>query len=217
MDTCWTFLETKQWMWTHWGGGCCLSAVTTMGWKTSHVLDCYAQLSHHEMTRVSISSFMQIGGLQSWNCVQSWISASMHWKWRWQHWCIAKFVPGGSHECSHRSKENTICKFVRLYWTNKRPFPGSHYYWWWDMTSPLWAGVKTTVHRVVTWTTHQRKSSRCSPQWVMCTVFWNRTGMILLDFLEPTQSINSDSYITALTKLNFQSQAQEEDSLSLAA
>ena len=36
---------------------------------------------------------------------------------------------------------------------------------------------------------------------VMCTVFWDRKGVILLDFLEPGQNINSDRYIATLTKL----------------
>ena len=36
---------------------------------------------------------------------------------------------------------------------------------------------------------------------VMCTVFWDRKGVILLDFLEPRQTINSDHYIVTLTKL----------------
>ena len=36
---------------------------------------------------------------------------------------------------------------------------------------------------------------------VMCTVFWDRKGVILLDFLEPRQTINSDHYIAMLTKL----------------
>jgi len=35
----------------------------------------------------------------------------------------------------------------------------------------------------------------------MCTVFWDRNGVILLDFLEPVQTINSDGYIATLTKL----------------
>jgi hypothetical protein len=48
--------------------------------------------------------------------------------------------------------------------------------------------------------THQRKSSKCSHQQVMCTVFGENKGMILLDFLEPRQTINSDHYITALIK-----------------
>ena len=35
-----------------------------------------------------------------------------------------------------------------------------------------------------------------------CTVYWDRKGVIILDFLEPRQTINSDFYITTLTKLN---------------
>ena len=52
-------------------------------------------------------TFMQISRLRSGNCVQSSISASMHWKQWWQHWNTAKFVPGGFHGCSHR-KERTL-------------------------------------------------------------------------------------------------------------
>ena len=36
---------------------------------------------------------------------------------------------------------------------------------------------------------------------VMSTVFWDRKGVILPDFLEPGQTINSDRYIMTLTKL----------------
>jgi histone-lysine N-methyltransferase SETMAR len=36
---------------------------------------------------------------------------------------------------------------------------------------------------------------------VMCTAFWDRKGVILLDFLEPGQTINSDRYIATMTKL----------------
>jgi transposase len=38
----------------------------------------------------------------------------------------------------------------------------------------------------------------------MCTVFWGKKGVILLDFLEPGQTINCDRYITMLTKLKAQ-------------
>ena len=34
---------------------------------------------------------------------------------------------------------------------------------------------------------------------VMCTVFWDRKGVILLDFLEPGQTIKSDCYIAMLS------------------
>ena len=29
VDACWMLMETKQWMWPQWGGGCCVSAVVT--------------------------------------------------------------------------------------------------------------------------------------------------------------------------------------------
>ena len=38
----------------------------------------------------------------------------------------------------------------------------------------------------------------------MCTVFWDMKGVILLDFLQPRHTINSDIYITMLTKLKAQ-------------
>jgi len=39
---------------------------------------------------------------------------------------------------------------------------------------------------------------------VMSTVFWHRKWVILLDFLEPKQTLNSAGYITTLTKLKAQ-------------
>ena len=39
---------------------------------------------------------------------------------------------------------------------------------------------------------------------VMCTVFWDRKEVILLDFFQPRQTINSDHYIATLTKLKAQ-------------
>ena len=38
----------------------------------------------------------------------------------------------------------------------------------------------------------------------MCVVFWDRKGVILLNFLEPGQAINSDLYVAMLTKLKAQ-------------
>jgi hypothetical protein len=48
---------------------------------------------------------------------------------------------------------------------------------------------------------HQGISSKCkaSVGKVMCTVFWDRKGIILLAFLEPRQTINSDLYIVTLS------------------
>ena len=39
----------------------------------------------------------------------------------------------------------------------------------------------------------------------MSNVFWDRKGVILLNFLEPKQTISSDLYITTLTKLKARS------------
>ena len=39
---------------------------------------------------------------------------------------------------------------------------------------------------------------------VMCNVFWDRRVVILLDFLEPGQTIISDHYMATLTKLKVQ-------------
>ena len=36
---------------------------------------------------------------------------------------------------------------------------------------------------------------------VLCTVFWDRKGVMLLDFLKRRQNISSECYIMTLTKL----------------
>jgi len=115
IDTFLTFMKTKQW-----GSGWYISVVVTVIWNTSHVLHGSAQLSHHEMKSISISSSTWIRGLWPGNCTQSWILASVHCKQLWQCWIIAKFLPDGSHKCSHRKRKNTVCIFVRKYWTNMR-------------------------------------------------------------------------------------------------
>ena len=79
IDACWMFMETKQWMWAQWSSGWCVSSVATATWKTWHVSDSHAQLSHHEMKSISISSSMWIFVLQAGDCGWRWISTSMHW------------------------------------------------------------------------------------------------------------------------------------------
>ena len=64
---------------------------------------------------------------------------------------ITEFVPGGSHECSHRNRKNTTCKFVRTYWTNMRlqvTVSRLHHYQWRDVEAPLWTTVKKTIRGV---------------------------------------------------------------------
>jgi len=66
---------------------------------------------------VSISSSMHVTWLWPGNCVWSWISTSVGQKQWWKHWNIAKFASGMSHRCSRGNSKNTVCKFVRTYWT----------------------------------------------------------------------------------------------------
>ena len=96
----------------------------------------------------------------------------MNRKLWWHLWNTAKFQPDGSNKCSQRKRRNSLCKFVRIYWTNMRlkvTVPWIVHrtsYQWWAMVSPLQARVKTAVHGVVTWIPHQTKSSGCSLQQV---------------------------------------------------
>ena len=74
------------------------------------------------------------------------------------------------------------------------------------------------VHEVATCELKKKLKIQLTTGKVMCTLFWDRKGVILLDFLEPGKNIISDCYIMTLTKLkvqNFQSQVTEKDSLSL--
>jgi len=80
-DTCWTLMEIKQRMTEQRSSGWCVSAVAIAMWKISHVLDSHALLSHHKMKSILISSSSRISRLRPANCLLSWISASMQWKW----------------------------------------------------------------------------------------------------------------------------------------
>jgi len=82
------------------------------------------------------------------------------------------------------------------------------------------ARVKTAVHGVASCEFPLKNKLKIQPSAgkMMCTVLWGRKGVILLDFLEPRQTTNSDHDIMVLTKPKAQtsSQAGEEDNISLA-
>lgn len=44
-----------------------------------------------------------------------------------------------------------------------------------------------------------KKKFKIQPSRVMCTIFWARKGVILLGFLEPRETINSECYIVTLS------------------
>ena len=62
-------------------------------------------------------------------------------------------------------------------------------------------------HISMSWEHVKKKKLKTQPSAdkVMCTFFWDKKGVILLDFLEPKQAINSERHIRPLTKLNIQS------------
>jgi len=84
ISTCWMFMLTKQWIWAQWDGGCDNSVSDTDSSDNSEMIDkrccvCHPHLSHHKMKSVLISSSTQIQRLPG-NCIQSWLSISMHWE-----------------------------------------------------------------------------------------------------------------------------------------
>ena len=62
-------------------------------------------------------------------------------------------------------------------------------------------------HISMSWEHVKKKKLKTQPSAdkVMCTFFWDKKEVILLDFLEPKQAINSERHIRPLTKLNIQS------------
>jgi len=122
-DACWMFMETKQWMLAQWGSGWRVSAVATAMWKTSHVPDGHAQLSHHEMKSVSNSSSAPIGGLRLGNCVLSWLS------------CRLEFPESGQ-----RGRQPFSCNMT---------MPGPISVWRPWSTLPVLGGLSYHTHRIV--------------------------------------------------------------------
>ena len=178
IDACWMFMETKQWIWMQWGSGQCVSAVTTATWKTSHILDSHAQLSHHKMKSILVCSSMDYSHgtmfrAEYWlQCVRNdggnvGISQSLH-----------QVDPMSAHTGKERTPYASLSGPTEPIRGWRRQFPGSCHYQWGVMVSQMWARIKMAVHEVVTWK-------------LMCTVLWERKGVILLDFPEPGQTIIS--------------------------
>ena len=119
---------------------------------------------------------------------------------------IAKFEPDGSHRCSHCNIQKTICTLVRTWWTNARLKVTVSYIAWlpvmrcgvtttsWSQNGSLWNGD-------VSFPSKKKFKMQPSGGEVMCTVFCGSKGVILLDFLEPRQTMNSDCSIAMMTEL----------------
>ena len=158
------FTETKQRMWAQWDSGWCISEVVTEMWKTSHIPDGHAQLSHHEMNRVLISSSAWISRLQPGNCMEL-NSGSNALE---PVMAMLEYCKIYTYECSHSKRKNTVGKFIGIYWTNTRPKVAVS----WIVSLPVIRCAVTTM----SWShdssplsgdmsiPHRQKSSRCSTQ-----------------------------------------------------
>ena len=141
---------------------------------------------------------MQTAGLWPGNCVQNWndsnnvgILQSLHWV--------------GPTD-AHTGTENTSYPSLSRSTDNAES----------DILDPIITGDERRCHH---W---ELKSKQQSMEWqhmnspskkvktkpsggkVMYTVVWDKKGLLLPDFLKPSQTINSDCCITALTKLKTQ-------------
>ena len=221
IDASWTFMETKQCMWALWGRWCISTVVTAMR-KTSHIPDDHAQLSHHKMKSVSVSS-----------CTDQWITAKeQHTELRISFNALKMMVATLEHckACArwvpwiHTWEQKEQCVQVCEDLFNQYKAEGDncldliinsdkmqchHYKPYSKRQFTEWQHVNPTLKK--------RFKTQPSVGKAMFTVFCNRKEVILLDFLELRQTINSDCYTTTLTKLHAQnSKVSPEDSLSLA-
>lgn len=103
--------------------GWCISAVATVTWKS--LKSCSRQPCAAITPQVKSISYQLI-------CMNQWIPTrglctELNTSVKLQ--CIgnsgdnvriSQFMPGWSHECWRRNWKNTICEFVRTYWTNAR-------------------------------------------------------------------------------------------------
>lgn len=106
-------------------------------------------------------------------------------------WNSTKSVTDGSHKCSQRNRKNVAYKLFRIYWTWRWSFPQLHHYHCQDIISSLKAGVKMAIYGVATCECPIEEKSldeALSGLSDVCCLL-DTKGAILLDFLEPRQSI----------------------------
>jgi len=102
-------------------------------------------------------------------------------------------------------KKHCVSGSIEPIWGWRWQFAESHHYWWLDTVSLLWDGVRMTVYGAAdTWIPSSLKNkfkTKPSVSKVVCTVIWDRKGVIFLDFLATRRTINSDHYTVMLIKL----------------
>lgn len=108
--------------------------------------------------------------------------------------------PINAHTGTEIASYASLSEHTEPIWGWRWQFSGLRHCWWWDMVSPLWVSGPWSGDTCIP---QRRKKFKTQPSSgkAMCTVFWDRKGVILLDFLEPGQTINTDYRITMLTEL----------------
>lgn len=195
IDTCWMFMEIRQWMWVQWVL-CFSSSDSNM---KSHIPDSHAQMSHMKRN-VPQSAHLH----KSANYRQGTVYTDEYWLQRFGHdgdniGISQSFLQGGPTN-PHIGTKGTLYASLsgptEPIWGQRWLFPGSHItsneMWYhhyeleskqqWQVNSPLKKMLKT-----------QPSAGK-----VMCTIFWYKKEVIHLDFLKPWQTINSGSYIEIL-------------------
>jgi len=126
---CWMFVDTKQRLWAQRGGRWCISVAVTVMWKTSHVPDGHAQLSHQDIKNILISLSTGIGILQPGNCVWNWILASVSWTQWWQHWNIAVCASWVPWMHTLKRSKHHLSGSIEPIQSWRWQSPKSHHYW----------------------------------------------------------------------------------------
>jgi len=114
IDACWMLMETKQWMWAQWGSEWCVLVVVSVSERLVTFITT-VHSCHTMKWRVAQWADCDQGAVYGAEC------QFQCRKWWWQCWNIVKCASRVSPECSHRNRNNTICKFVRTYGAYLRP------------------------------------------------------------------------------------------------
>lgn len=182
----------------------------TATWKTSHVPDSHAQLTHYKMMSSSISSSMQLTDYDQGTGYEA-----GYWLQLVGNNGGNAGIPQSLHHVdaknAHTRTEGTtrlsLSGCVEETWNWRCQFPGMHHYWRQNVVSSLRARVKTTVQGLLaTWThvatyefprKHEVQDAAFS-SWCALSSGIGK-GEIQKDFLELGQAITYDCYIATLS------------------
>ena len=166
----------------HWRHQYERQAMFQMAMHTCHVMKWISSRSAH-LQGIGISG----------NCVQCWTSASVCWKQWWQCWNITKFVPGWSHECLHGKGKHCmqVCqKLLSQYKAEGSGFldcivTGEEM---WCHLFELESKQQSKEWQHVNSPLKKKFKMQPSEGIINGAVFWDKEGVILINFLKLWQS-----------------------------